>query len=360
MDTTDETEGAAKQRAALLRSMSLTRMLDYGMDHWDATQLAGAPVSQAWDDAAAQLADAQLERARAAATRGDVETAVNCYRRAAAALVFAQMAYNHDTTEKRALYERLSRTYQDAADLDADLRVERLAVPFGTSHCNAWLVRPTTERPVPAVIIVGGQSGWGPAYHRQADALARRGLSTVLLEAPGQGETRIINGLYLDKNADDAFSATIDLVQERTGFDGPFGVWGNSFGGLMAARAAVHDSRFDACCVNGAPARPEPAPFRTASEQSQALLGVDNDEDVATIFRTLWLDPDVARMSAALLVLHGANDPLITLDQQKAFLPLSSQSSLRTWDDGEHTIYNHSAERTELVGDWFRTQLGRN
>lgn len=360
MGTPDEREDAARQRAALLRSMPLTRMLDYGMDHWDATELTGAPASQAWDETAALLADAQLERAQAAAARGDVETAVSCYRRATAALVFAQMAYNQDTAEKRSLYERLSRAYRDAAELDTDLRVERLAVPFGTSHCNAWLVRPGTEGPEPTVVIVGGQSGWGPAFHRQAEALARRGLSTVLLEAPGQGETRIVNGLHLDEHSDGAFSATLDLVQKRTGFDGPFGVWGNSFGGLMAARAAVHDSRFGACCVNGAPARPVPSPFRTASEQSQALLGVGSDEDVATVFRTLWLDPDVDRMSAALLVLHGANDPLITLDQQKAFLGLSSESSLRVWDDGEHTVYNHSAERTEFVGDWFRARLGRS
>lgn len=125
MGAPDTAKNATKQRAALLRSMSLTRMLDYGMDHWDATQLIGAPVPQPWDDAAALLADAQLERANAAAARGDVETAVSCYRRATAALVFAQMAYNSDTAEKRSLYERLSRAYQDAADLDADLRVRR-------------------------------------------------------------------------------------------------------------------------------------------------------------------------------------------------------------------------------------------
>jgi hypothetical protein len=46
MGSPDETEDAAKQRAALLRSMPLTRMLDYGMDHWDATELTGAPASQ--------------------------------------------------------------------------------------------------------------------------------------------------------------------------------------------------------------------------------------------------------------------------------------------------------------------------
>ncbi|WP_280400838.1 alpha/beta hydrolase family protein [Nocardia carnea] len=350
---------AVKARAALLRSMTPTRMLDYGMDHWDATQLAGAPATQAWDDTAAALAEAQLARATAAAGHGNIETAVNCYRWAAAALVAAQMAHNYDNAAKRTLYGRLSRAYQDAARLDTELCIERLAIPHRSSHCNAWFVRPRTDRPAPTVIIVGGQSGWGPAYHRQATALARRGLSAVLLEAPGQGETRMFHGLYLDAHAHEAFSATLDAVHERTGFGGPAGVWGNSFGGLIAARAALHDNRFGACCVNGAPSRPEPAPFRTAGEQSQALLGVGSDEEVAAIFRTLWIDPAVDRTAAAVLVLHGEADPLITLDQQRAFLDLSADSSLRVWEDGEHTIYNHSAERTDFVADWFRHQLNR-
>lgn len=359
MSTTDPVEDLAKQRAALLRSMTLTRMLDYGMDHWDATRLTSASPAEAWDQVAAEIADAQLDRAALAAARGDTETAVSCYRRATAALVFAQMAFNRDTSAKQSLYARMSQAYQEAAALDTDLHVQRLAIPFAGSHCNAWLVRPRTNSPGPVVVVVGGQSGWGPAYHPLADALARRGLSTVLLEAPGQGETRIVNGLHLDEQADGAFSATIDLVQEHTGFDGTFGVWGNSFGGLLAARAAVQDNRFLACCVNGAPSRPEPAPFRTASEQSQALLGVDNDEDVAKAFRRLWVDPADDRMEAALLVLHGGADPLITLEQQEPFLSMSEDSTLRVWDDGEHTIYNHSAERTELVADWFRARLRR-
>ena len=65
-------------------------------------------------------------------------------------------------------------------------------------------------------------------------------------------------------------------------------------------------------------------------------------------------------MAAVLLVLHGGADPLITLEQQTVFLELSEHSSLRVWEDGEHTMYNHSTERTELVGDWFRARLGRS
>ncbi len=359
MDAPVSAENPAKLRAALLRAMPMSRMLDYGMDHGDAVHLADAAVSEPWHEVATRLAEAPLTRAEAAADRGDVETAVACYRRATASLIFAQMAFNTDHPAKRALYVRLTRAYQAAAELDTELRVERLSIPFRQSHCTAWFVSRSGARPGPTVVIVGGQSGWGPAFHQQAEALARRGLSAVLLEAPGQGDTRMAGGLHLDGNVDRAFSAALDAVRARAGYDGRYGVWGNSFGGLLAARAAVHDSRFGACCVNGANAKPEPLPFRTAREQSRALLGVDTDDEAAAVFRTLWLDPAVERTSAAMLVLHGGNDPLVSLDQQKVFLDLSAHPTLRVWDDGDHTMYNHSAERTEFVCDWFRAQLGR-
>ncbi|GAA1698504.1 alpha/beta hydrolase [Streptomyces yatensis] len=359
MDAPVSAEDRAKHRAALLRAMPMSRMLDYGMDHGDAVHLANAAVSEPWHDVATRLAEAQLTRAEAAADRGDAETAVACYRRATASLVFAQMAFNTDHPAKRALYVRLTRAYQAAAELDTELRVERLSIPFRQSHCTAWFVSRSGDRPGPTVVIVGGQSGWGPAFHQQAEALARRGLSAVLLEAPGQGDTRMAGGLHLDGNVDQAFSAVLDAVHARTGYHGRYGVWGNSFGGLLAARAAVHDSRFGACCVNGANAKPEPLPFRTSREQSRALLGVDTDDEAAAVFRTLWLDPAVERTSAAMLVLHGGNDPLVSLDQQKVFLDVSAHPTLRVWDDGDHTMYNHSAERTEFVCDWFRAQLGR-
>ena len=167
----------------------------------------------------------------------------------------------------------------------------------------------------------------------------------------------MFEGLHLDADSWEAFSATLDAVRRHAGVDGPSGVWGNSFGGLLAARAAIHDDRFVACCVNGAPSRPLPAPFRTASEQSRALLGVDTDEQAETAFRTMWVEPEVHQISGALLVLHGERDPLITREQQEVFLDLTDDSELRVWDDGEHTIYNRSAERSELVGDWFRARL---
>lgn len=355
--TPDPSEEAGKLRAALLRAMPVTRMLDYGMDHWDAMTLSQAPAESPWDQVAVTLADQQLQRAERAERQGDHETAVACYRRGTAALVFAQMAFNQDTATKRDLYGRLGTAYESAARLDRTLRVTRLRVPHAGSSCHAWMVRPVHAPDVgAAVLVVGGQSGWGPAFHRQAEALAHRGLTVVLLELPGQGETRMVHGLHLDGDVGEAFSAAFDAVRDAAGVE-RFGTWGNSLGGLLAARAALHDPRVSACCVNGAPSRPEPAPYRTAREQSQAMLGVSTDEEVGAVFRRLWVDPTVHRTDASMLVLHGERDPLVTLQDQEPFLAISEDATLRVWDDGEHTVYNHSAERTDLVADWFRSRL---
>ncbi len=34
-----------------------------------------------------------------------------------------------------------------------------------------------------------------------------------------------------------------------------------------------------------------------------------------------------------------------------------TRRALRTWPDGEHTLYNHAAERDALVADWFAGRL---
>ena len=38
---------------------------------------------------------------------------------------------------------------------------------------------------------------------------------------------------------------------------------------------------------------------------------------------------------------------------------ISADATLQLWADGEHTIYNHAAERTAFVADWFAGRLNR-
>lgn len=352
-------EAASSIVAAQLRAMPITRMLDYGVDYADVLALrertaAGIP----WDEAAEALAAAHLERAAAALRDGNRTTALGEYRFAAAALVFAQMAFNFDVPRKRDLYARLTDTIGRAAAL-ATPAWERLRIGFGDGYLAGWLVRPAKTQALGTVIVFGGQSGWGAAYLRCADAFAERGLATILAEGPGQGETRLDGGVLLDVDIAAAFGAFVEHALADSSLGGSVGVWGNSLGGLYAAHTAAADSRVGACCVNGAPALPRLLDFRTFREQALAMLGTKEAEDVERNFARLRFDPQQHRIDCPLLVLHGGNDAIVTLDDQRPFLAAARNdtATLRVWDDGEHTIYNHSSERTAFVADWFAHQL---
>jgi alpha-beta hydrolase superfamily lysophospholipase len=353
---------AAAQRKLLdaqWRSMTPTRMYDYGVLPDDiAAMQASTAEGTAWDIAAEALADAQEERARQAVRADHRLTAVEAYRAAAADLVFAQMAFNDDTQRKRTLYARLSGVLSTVSGLLGD-RFTKLELPFGEGHLVGWLVRPPGDANG-TVVVFGGQSGWGAAYWRYADALAARGLATVLAEGPGQGETRMRHRVLLDVDVPAAYGTFVEHVLRDPSLGSAVGIAGNSLGGLYAALTAAADDRVRACCVNGAPARPALLGHRSFDEQAAAMLGTDDADRITANFDRLAFDPGRAHIGCPLLVLHGGHDVLFDLDAQRPFLDgAGADQTLRVWPDGDHTIYNHCHERTSFVADWFADRLAQ-
>ncbi|UXT61272.1 dipeptidyl aminopeptidase (plasmid) [Agrobacterium fabrum] len=348
-----------KANLAHQRAMSMTRLLDCGMDNADATRLhVRTSAGEPWDVVADAIASERLEQADRAEAAGNVVTAGEARQRGIAALVFAQMAFNFDERRKVDLYRKLIAACRKLASV-FDLPFERIETDFAEKTLVGWLVRPVGGKANGTVILFGGQSGWGIAYLPIARELARRGLATVLAEGPGQGETRIEHGLYLQTDVEAAFSRWVDFISDDPDLGIP-GIWGNSYGGLWAARTASRDSRIRACCVNGSFARPGILPFRTAFEQSAAMVGTQDRAGIEAIMESLRFDPEQDRITCPLLVLHGGADPLVTLDDQQPFLDAANgEVALHVWPDGEHTIYNHSFERTSLAADWFAARLGR-
>lgn len=351
-------DAAVKANLAHQRAMPMTRLLDCGMDPGDATRLHSLTAAgEPWDIVAEAIATERLQLAEQAEAEGNLVTAGEARRRGIAALVFAQMAFNFDEPRKVALYRSLIAACQAFARV-SDLPFERVETGFSGKNLIGWLVRPAGGKARGAVILFGGQSGWGIAYLPIARELARRGLATLLAEGPGQGETRIEQGLYLQPGIEAAFSRWVDFILADASLGMP-GIWGNSYGGLWAAHTASSDSRIRACCVNGSFARPGILPFRTAFEQSAAMIGSQDRAAIETVMEKLRFDPARDRIACPLLVLHGGADPLVTLEDQQPFLDAAAgEANLRIWPDGEHTIYNHSFERTALAADWFAARLG--
>lgn len=354
----DEEPSISAETLAQQRAMPVTRLLDCGMDYADATSLfQRTTAGQRWDEVAEDLATMQFERAANARNRGFLETAREAQAAGIACLVFAQMAFNFDVARKRALYSRIRLAGELLAEI-AEPGLERIVLPYAGSNLVCWLVKPHQPRTNACVVVFGGQSGWGLAYLPAARALAARGLGTLLAEGPGQGETRLEHGLYVDIDVPAAYQAFVAYLEEVRGF-ASIGIWGNSFGGLWAAKTAAREQRIKACCINGCFAFPSVLPYRMAAEQSRAMLGQHDDRAVQLNFDRMRWRPTVDRICCPLLVLHGGDDRIVQLSDQQPFLDSAETTdvTLRTWSDGEHTIYNHAAERTALVADWFSERL---
>jgi alpha-beta hydrolase superfamily lysophospholipase len=346
---------AAKQVAAFRRAMPVSRMLDYGMAAEDAKRAhriveEGAP----WDEALEAIAEAAIEvacKASSAAAQADA------WRQAGAALIFAQMAFNFDTERKRFLYLRMNACIREFAER-APMPIDKVELPYREGKLFGWRCRPIAKARGPTVIVFGGMSGWSTAYFGLAEALCEQNVSCFLVDGPGQGDSRLEGSIYLDANVANGFARFVDLALDDTS-GAPVGLWGNSFGGLFAALSAAADARVKACCINGAPAKCEEPPFRTAAEQMAAMFGRDDLSGVGDAMRALAFNQDATPLTCPVLILEGGADPLVPLASQSIFRSGNKDRRSRTltWADGEHTIYNHAAERNAAVAHWFAEVL---
>ena len=345
--------------AALHRAMPYTRLIDCGMNPADARSLLADTASgRAWTDVAGELATRRADAGETALAAGHRLTAVQQVRWAVAAALFAQMAENDDTPLKQRLYRRYVDLVHQAAQLH-EPAIERVTVPYRNGRLVGWLCLPPGGTASATVVVWGGLSGWGAAYLGAADALTARGLACLLAEGPGQGEPRLTDHLYVDEQVTDGFARFLDTVEKDPRLGSAVGVQGNSFGGLFAAHLAARDDRVRACVVNGAPSTPQLPSFRTARAQFAAAIGTEDEDQLITVLNELRFDPSRQAIPCPVLVLHGGADPLIPDPaMQVPFAHAADpRGELRTWPDGEHTLYNHATERDAVVADWFADHL---
>ena len=344
--------GSMGDREIIRIGTPLTRMVDYGLDIGTSSRIHEQfEAGGVWED----IAEREADRFLALAEDGTGPTRVEMLRLGVAALFVAQLGINRDNDRKRELYVRLQEALTDfTAELPGVLELVR--VPYRGQALNALLRRASPE-PAPAVIVFGGMNGWGPAYLSLADALAARGLHTLVVELPGQGYTRLVDGLYGGPDIAASVSACADWLTADASVIPRFGVWGNSFGSLFAALAAASDERFLASCMNGGPADAKNPSFPVPLEfLAEFFGGADPGEIDKSLDALTFLDRGYRLTNP--LVLYAAADSIFNVADQKPLLDAGGTTGRWVeWADGEHALYNHPAERNAVAADWFAQHL---
>jgi alpha-beta hydrolase superfamily lysophospholipase len=357
VETEEILAGLTVESQAGLRQFSLERIVGYGVDYSDAIELRGRVLKgETWRSAATFLAETCLFRAEGAPQIACSPTHIAYLQRASALLRISQALMLSDDGDRRAIFARASELYARTAAMAGDC--EPVTIRTGEKLLAGWLHLAKGDV-VASVLVIGGIEGWAMDFDSQGREFAARGVDALLLDAPGQGETRFTHRRYLSADWREAFGSAIDYLDRRAP-GRPIGIVGHSMGGSLAMAAAANDPRIRACCNNGGPIAPWMAPQGTIFfSKMVAFCGVNTADEAIDIWKTVQPAATGPNAGYPLLMVQGGEDPLVTNDiAQRLFdgAP-TSDKHIVVFSDGDHCIYRHKSDRDILITDWMRARL---
>jgi dienelactone hydrolase len=275
-------------------------------------------------------------------------TAGDAFARASLFYHFGQFMAFDDLDAKAAAAARKVDLFRQAAPL-LDLPAERIDIPFEDGLLHGYLRLPAKAGPHPLALIIPGSDSTKeefPAFERHFLA---RGIATLSLDGPGQGEGRSFGPLRADIG--DAVAATLKAVAGRSDLTGETALVGMAFGGHLALRAAgAIDGLAGVVSINGFfdlvdfwPGLPQ-----VYKDNMRFALGGDDVFESARRFSLAGCPPP----RAPSLILHGGRD--------RIFPPSEAEKSaagpgaeLRIFPEGNHVCNNIPWLYRPLIADWL-------
>ncbi|MEO0439121.1 MAG: alpha/beta fold hydrolase, partial [Pseudomonadota bacterium] len=279
-ESADDVAQLSEATRAGLAAYSLERIMGYGVDYADAVEFRALILSGLeWKTAALRLADRCLAKGFPT-----VATRITRLRRAAALLRIGQTMMFEDTPERVEIYQRATEYYKHAAELAGNC--EHLCLDTPNGPICGWL-HPARGDAIAAVIVLGGVEGWAQDFSTIGDELAARGVDAIMLDAPGQGETRFAHQHYLSTDWRRSLTPAVNYLQERSP-SLPLGIVGNSMGGSLAMALANDEERFAACVNSSGPFAPWLAPQDSpVFKKMMTMANAPTAEAAVEIFSTI-------------------------------------------------------------------------
>ncbi|MBV8169134.1 MAG: alpha/beta hydrolase, partial [Alphaproteobacteria bacterium] len=277
-----------------------------------------------------------------AAEAGRVEAAgrarLATHPRSAAAYLLRAANYYHvgerflqpKTAEGVAAYQRGVACFREAVKHIARPRVEHVEVPYEGTSLPAILVHAEGAAPrAPAMIFFDGFDVTKEIqYFKGIPDLVARGIACLIVDGPGNGEAVRFRKLVLHHETERYATAAYEWLAARPEIDPKrIGVMALSLGGYYAPRAAAFEPRLKACVAWGARwdnagshgrILTDPGAARSVPNWVEHALwyyGADTPAAAATKIARMTLDGVAERIRCPLLVVHGANDRQVPLEQ---------------------------------------------
>jgi dipeptidyl aminopeptidase/acylaminoacyl peptidase len=305
------------------------------------------------------------ELARAAEAAGHRESAAEFYYRASLYYGPACGVIHENSARKRELYASLVRCYEKFIVLFDEASVRRVEIPFENGRTIPGILQTVPgAKKSPCVLIVPGMDTikeYMPSpYHNH---FRRRGMATLTIDGPGQGESNVRETWVTLDNFERAGSAAIDFLQTIPEIDASrIGAYGWSMGSYWVPRIAAHDRRLQAIVgAMGVYGQKETIFTQSKPAYRANYMYMSNVHDEAAfdeMAARMTLEPIAERITCPTLLAMGEFDELCPLEDAEAlFARLRCPKELWVYENETHTFGSRLPDFYLQVADWLRDAL---
>ena len=299
--------------------------------------------------------------------------------RAASYMLTAERLQAHNATGRLDLYQRMRGLFDRGVALAGE-NCERVEIPYEGTHLSGLYTRAEgAAGPAPILVQVNGLDSTKEMKYRVGLPLwlAKRGVSSLVVDQPGTGEALRLQGLHAVYNSEIWASKVVDWLETRSEIDSKrIGLEGVSLGGYYCPRAVAFEPRFACGVVWGANhdwrdvqkrrlEREGNLPVPHYWDHVRWVWGARDMDDFMAIAEKVHLDGVLDRIRVPFLVTHGEKDSQIpvkwahrTYDQ----LVNSPKRELKIFADREggvqHSSFDNSANAGAYIADWVAETLG--
>ncbi|MHB1043207.1 MAG: alpha/beta hydrolase family protein [Eubacteriales bacterium] len=351
----------------LLHPESVTYWEGLGYNHGDIQRVfsmvkCSDMLPKAWSARAAEVE----KKAKYFEQRGFMLAAYSMYSRAAQLYGRAQYSYFNDDPKKRAYHDKLQNCFKKVIDLNPT-PIERVEIPFEGQTIYAILNLPANvnnENKVPCVILCPGMDMFKEDWtYPSQNIFVPRGIATLAIDGPGQGET-LLNGCKCTiDNFERAGSAFIDYLIERKEIDPEkIVLFGTSMGSYWGSRIAATDHRLKAAATALGCYGPKNVIFNVAQPNFKRnfmyMAGIPDEKEFDIMAEKMVLGELMDKIECPFLMIHGEFDELTPVeDVMKEYANVKAPKELWLIEDSFHCLGQIVDEFFKSVYDWLNARI---
>lgn len=213
----------------------------------------------------------------------------------------------------------------------------------------------------PLVILLPGLDSIKEELATYDDDFHDRGIATLAVDGPAQGETWYEQGMTPEYPA--YISAMVDRIQELdpAGVDtSTLGVYGVSLGGFYSPYVAANEDRFDAAVGISGPFTVGSVSGRGSDlvkEQFVWACKTDSMVEVDETTDAMSLRDDISELTVPSLQITGKNDHIIPPAQTERIATRAPDGEFILYEEGNHVCNNIPYKYRPRAAAWMANQL---